>query len=126
MKLFKLSLMVLFLYSSGSYALNLKLYEKEKYKDVAITEFQGAKISSSCIKKDKADCKAWTAFTGKPAKRSKAVKELLGNPAALYCADLKSMNRILKDDTGNQYDYCVFDDGSMVDSWSIYNKHFGS
>lgn len=110
----------------SSLALSLKLYENGKYKTVKITDHQGAKLSESCVKKGKATCTAWTVFSGKPATRSKAVKELLGNPAALYCGDLKSKNRILKDEAGNQYDYCVFDDGSMVDSWTIYNKHFGT
>lgn len=102
----------------------LKLFENEKYRDIKIFEVMGTKISADCFKKGNPECAAWKAYSGKPVKVSESKTDLAGNPAARYCGDLKSNNRILKATDGKEYDYCVFTDGSMVDSWSLYNKHF--
>ncbi|QDK38016.1 DUF333 domain-containing protein [Bdellovibrio sp. NC01] len=114
------------LLSSQSFAqTSLNYYENEKYREVKISEYQGAKIGADCIKSGKPSCQAWTAYTGKPATEStKPNTTLAGNPAAQYCWDLKAKNRILKEKDGKQYDYCVFEDGSMIDSWTLYYKHF--
>lgn len=101
-----------------------KVFEDDKYREVKISVHEGTRVSSDCLKNGKINCAAWSSYQGKPATRSKANKELMGNPAALYCWDLKAKNLILKASDGSQSDYCVFADGSMIDSWQIYRKHF--
>ena len=104
--------------------LTLRLYNNEKYEQIKILDFQKAHISSSCIKNGKPSCEAWNIFSGKPKPQSESKIPLAGDPAARYCWDIGAKNRILKSTDNKQYDYCVFSDGSMVDAWDLYYKHF--
>lgn len=103
---------------------SLKLFENEKYKDIKISEFQKAHLGSDCLKSGKPNCQAWTVYSGKAKSTTKANTPLAGDPAARYCWDVGAKNRILKSPENKEYDYCVFDDNSMVDAWDLYYKHF--
>lgn len=118
-------LLLLFLLSSSSFAQSsLRIFENGSYKEIKIVEYQEAHFSSNCLKTGKPHCKAWTAYSGKPAPATKSNTPLAGDPAAQYCWALGAKNRILKSSENKQYDYCVFKDSSMVDAWNIYYKHF--
>jgi len=102
----------------------LKYFNNEKYEQIKMTEIQKAQFSASCLKNGKPSCEAWKVFSGKPKVETKSKVPLAGDPAAKYCWDVGSKNRILKSSDNKQYDYCVFADGSMVDAWDLYYKHF--
>ncbi len=50
-------------------------------------------------------------------------KKLIGNPASRNCTLLGGKSIILRDSKNRQYDFCRFQDESMIDSWSLYEKH---
>ncbi len=106
--------------------LEFRMYsaDKKTYQTIQVTEFNGVKISASCIKNGKANCNAWNAVQNKVA-LSPSGARVVGNPAAHYCLAQKSNNRIFLDQKNREYDYCVFSDGSAIDSWTLYNKHYG-
>ncbi|HEX7674569.1 MAG TPA: DUF333 domain-containing protein [Bdellovibrio sp.] len=119
------SFLLISLFSTSAFAqTSLKLFENEKYKDIKITEFQKVHLGSDCIKSGKPNCQAWATYSGKPKENTKANTPLAGDPAAHYCWDVGAKNRILKSSDNKEYDYCIFDDGSMIDAWDLYYKHF--
>ncbi|MFM6928486.1 MAG: DUF333 domain-containing protein, partial [Bdellovibrio sp.] len=97
--------------------LTLRLYDGKRYEQVKTLEIQKTQFSANCLKNGKPSCDAWTVFSGKPKPESQNKTPLAGDPAAKYCWDVGSKNRILKSADNKQYDYCVFNDGSMVDAW---------
>lgn len=95
----------------------------KSYQSVQIATMNDIKISKSCLeKKNKMNCQAWLAIQKKVADQS-APSPMLGHPAARYCLANNAKNQILRDENQREYDYCVFSDGSMVDAWSLYNRH---
>ncbi|WP_347358785.1 DUF333 domain-containing protein [Bdellovibrio sp.] len=107
-------------------AQKLKLYShtKKKYEVIAVISHQGLTLSANCQKNGKMNCDAWKAAQKKMAREETPDVGVIGNPAARYCLTQNALNRILKDEQGREYDYCVFPDGSAIDSWSLFNKHF--
>lgn len=99
-----------------------RLYDKDlkKYKPIKMIDYKGRLVSEDCQKKTKMDC---LALNPKPTKKAKANNvPLLGHPASDYCAQVNGKSRILFDKKNDQYDFCLFEDGSMTESWSLYNK----
>jgi putative hemolysin len=45
--------------------------------------------------------------------------KILGHPASKMCFAKGGSSVILKDVARNEYDYCTFPDGSMIDSWQL-------
>ncbi|KHD88562.1 MAG: hypothetical protein OM95_08645 [Bdellovibrio sp. ArHS] len=123
MKLLILLYCLVLSFSAYAENISLKMYSSKtkKYEEVKIFTQDGLKISSNCIKKGKPDCEALRVGLG--SAKEKPQGPVLGNPAARYCAAFNAGNRILKDEKNNEYDYCVFSDGSMIDSWSLYYRH---
>ncbi len=119
-----LGCILVFSVSSAHADQTLKYFNNDKYSDVKIKTYEKANLTESCFKGGKPNCKAWTTFNAKAKTPTKNPTPLAGNPAALYCWDVGAKNRILKAQNGDQYDFCVFDDNSMVDSWDLYYKHF--
>nr|BFD57967.1 hypothetical protein CKG001_00740 [Bdellovibrio sp. CKG001] len=106
--------------------LGLRYYDsiKKTYKPLQVIEKDGVTISKSCLKSGKMKCQAWDAVLNKKALTPTPGVGVVGNPAARYCHDYNANNLIVLDAKKNEYDYCVFSDGSMIDSWSLYYKHF--
>ena len=94
----------------------------KSYDKVVVQEYQGLKISKNCFKKNKPSCMAWSAVK-KPVRKNSSPTELLGHPAAIYCGNQKALDRIYKSADQSETDYCVFADGSSIDSWDLYYKH---
>lgn len=82
------------------------------------------RINDLCVKKQ--NCKAMLVAKGKPFKVQETKAPFVGNPGANYCWDVGAKNRVLKDEKNNQYDFCVFEDGSMIDAWDLYRAHYPS
>lgn len=106
--------------------LGLKYYDSSTkvYKPIQVIEKDGVTISKDCLKSGKMKCQAWDAVLNKKALTPTPGVGVVGNPAARYCHDYNANNLIVLDAKKNEYDYCVFSDGSMIDSWSLYYKHF--
>ncbi len=49
----------------------------------------------------------------------------LANPAAAYCQDQGFRYETRKDDQGNEYGVCIFDDGSECDAWAYFRGECG-
>lgn len=117
--------MVLLIASSAAHAdQTMKYFNNDKYEQRKIKTYQKANLNEACFKAGKPSCKAWTVYMAKAKTPTKNPTPLAGNPAALYCWDVGAKNRILKAQNGDQSDFCVFDDNSMIDSWDLYYKHF--
>lgn len=103
-------------------SLNLKYNIDGKSTVVNIVEIKKNKVSANCLKNS--SCLAMKISNGKPAKIQVTKSPFVGNPGANYCWDVGAKNRILVDEKNNQYDFCVFEDGSMIDAWNLYSKHY--
>ncbi|WP_295900349.1 DUF333 domain-containing protein [uncultured Bdellovibrio sp.] len=102
--------------------LNLKYFVNNAYTQVQTKKIDKFRVNDLCVKKQ--NCKAMLTAKGKPFKVQQTKAPFTGNPGANYCWDVGAKNRVLKDDKNNQYDFCVFDDGSMVDAWDLYQAHY--
>lgn len=83
----------------------------------------GVQISDSCVKKKEKQpsCQAYRALLKRVSSKKPDVP-LAGHPAAFYCGSAGGLNRIVKDSKNNEFDFCEFKDGSMINSWHLYNK----
>lgn len=80
-------------------------------------------FSTNCFKNNKLDCEAFRLSQLKNVKL--AIKDPeMQNWGALYCDAIFGRNLIALDQKGNQYNFCRFQDGSMVNSWSLYFKAY--
>ena len=48
--------------------------------------------------------------------------ELVGHPASQHCSDLGGEVLVLRDKDQNQWNFCKFGDGSMIESWSLFRS----
>lgn len=106
-----------------AYPTTLKISQGEKYVDVRVREYEGLHLSEICFSKKNPKCDAYTATLTKSSP-SITKTGLLGHPASRYCNDKNGLARILIAEDKKQYDFCLFKDGSMIDSWDLYYKHF--
>ena len=113
-------LFFLFSIESLSKEIGLQYFVNGKYIGIKIERIENLKINCST----KAKCKALAVAKGKPFKAEESTGPSYHNAGASYCWDVGAKNRILKDAKNNEYDFCVFDDGSMIDAWNLYSKHY--
>lgn len=117
------SLFVLISFSSHAFAAEgLRIYDGKDYKNLAIKDYQGMSFTEECLQKIPPTCDAYKATLTQVIEIKKSPIPLLGHPAARYCLDAGGENRIVKGGKNEQYDYCLFKDGSMIDSWHLYYK----
>ena len=115
-----------FAFSSVSFSAIPKLTMddgKTGHKPVSLIEVDKVKVSASCKTGSGYKCMALTAVKKIGVTLSPPKTPLYGNPAARYCLDHGGLNRILKDNKRNEYDYCEFKDGSLVDAWDLLDAH---
>lgn len=116
--------LLLFLTSMHSLAVasTFRYFTNGNYTNVEIVNIANLKVNEFC--RSKAKCKAVIVANGKPFKAERSSGPVYHNAGASYCWDVGAKNRILKDAKNNEYDFCVFDDGSMIDAWNLYSKHY--
>jgi hypothetical protein len=114
------STMVFSLISNAS-EFKLKKFDVKLDKDVDVTvvELGKNRLSKSCLKSGN-QCLAILALKKKVSEPSPPT-ELLGHPAARYCQSHDATNLIFIDQKKNEFDYCLFKDGSFINSWDLYN-----
>lgn len=105
--------------ASTSYGESLKVAKNGKYESIQVIKYQTFNITSDCAKNK---CLALEATKKKVVTKVSRVP-LLGNPASTYCKSAGGVSRILIGQDKKQYDYCMFQDESMIDSWDLYYKH---
>jgi hypothetical protein len=116
-------ILCLILSYSFAYPSSLKVSEGEKYVNVKIKEHKNIHYNDICFKGPTIKCEAFEATKIK-IELSESKTGFVGHPAARYCHDRKAMVRILIAEDKKQYDFCLFKDGSMVDAWELFYKHF--
>lgn len=102
--------------------LELRYFVNNAYTKVETKKVDNFRVNDVCVKNKK--CKAMEVAKGKPFKIKPTKTPFVGNPGANYCWDAGAKNRVLKDSKNNQYDFCVYEDGSMVDAWDLYSAHY--
>lgn len=110
--------------SAAGTDLKLKYFVNNAYTQVQTQKIGNFRINDLCAQKQ--NCKAMLVAKGKPFKVQETKAPFVGNPGANYCWDVGAKNRVLKDEKNNQYDFCVFEDGSMIDAWDLYRAHYPS
>lgn len=105
--------------SSDEYA----IFIKDKYLKFKIKKFQGLELDLSCFKGKIPKCEAYEFSQIKP-KSLMMKNEAFNNMAAIFCEAVHGRNLLALDKNRNEYNFCRFPDDSMVNSWSLYYKHF--
>lgn len=100
-------------YLSVAYG-NYRYFNKGTYESVTIVKVDNLKVNEMYRLKNK--CQALTIAKGKPHKAESSSGPVYHNAGASYCWDVGAKNRILKDAKNNEYDFCVFEDGFMIDA----------
>lgn len=122
----KIFLLLVLIFSNSGYSaetdLTLRYLSKESYSVVQTKKINGIRVNEICLKTG-STCQALRVLKAKVSSAPKTTAPFVGNPAANFCWDVGAKNRILKDEQNNQYDYCVFEDGSMADAWMLYEAH---
>lgn len=102
------------------YALSMN----NKYKVIDTKIFEGLLLTQNCFKGQNPSCEAY----------NKSIKKVAGNPqdhmkspfhnniGAIHCELMGGRGMIARTPEGDQSDFCLFKDGSMVSSWSAYYK----
>jgi len=106
-------------FKDGEYA----IFIEDVYKIFKTKKFEKLEISESCFKNDKPHCEAYEFSKIKPKDLSVKVPGL-NNTSAIHCEAVGGRNLLALDNKNNQYNFCRFSDGSMVNSWSMNYKHF--
>lgn len=100
------------------------IFIKNKYIKFKTKKYEGLELDMSCFTKSiKPVCKAYEFSQIRP-KNLKIKNEAMNNFAALTCESVFGSNLLALDFQRNDYNFCRFDDGSMVNSWSLFYKHF--
>jgi uncharacterized protein len=98
------------------------IFLDDSYKIFKTKKFQKLELALNCFKKDKPVCNAYEHSGIKP-KNLSLKHESMNNMAAVHCEAVGGRNLIALDSKNNQFNFCWFYDGSMVNSWSMYYKH---
>lgn len=94
----------------------------ESYKIFKTKTFEKLELSENCFKKTKPDCIAFAVSQSKPGP-VKITTEGATNLAAINCANVGGKNLIGMNAKRDQFNFCRFEDGSMITSWSMYFKY---
>lgn len=119
MKLLSVILSILGMLSSiNAYAQSSQVWTMQmgsETKKIKLIRIKGEVLGTeSCSK----PCKALEVLNKKIQPKAVDSKSpLVGNPASKFCASVDGKVRILRDEKGNEYDFCEFADKSMFDTW---------
>lgn len=93
--------------------------EKNKTETISIVLINDMKVNNECLKNKK----MCLDILSVPVKSKLIEEKLSGNPASIFCFNKKGESIILRDNKFNEYDYCKFPGGMMVDSWDFFGKY---
>lgn len=95
----------------------------DKYIKFKTKKFKNLEFDLSCFKSAKPDCEALK-FSEVTPKNLMLKRESMNNMGAIFCEAVHGRNLLALDNKKNEYNFCRFHDGSMVNSWSLYYSHF--
>ncbi len=100
------------------------LYNQGHYQIFSLLEVDGLKLDESCKSKLKPTCAAYqVGINGKVNHQVNHKNgEFNGSPASQFCSDLGGANLIALNSQKQEFNFCEFKDGSLVNSWSLYYK----
>lgn len=98
------------------------VFINDKYRIFKTKTYEELELDSSCFKNSIPNCEAYKLSQLK-TKGPVLKHESMNNFAAVHCADINGKNLIALDKDRNEYNFCLFKDGSMVNAWSMYLKH---
>jgi len=98
------------------------VFYNDSYQIFKTTKIEQLEFSTNCLKNKKLDCEAYRLSQLKNVK-IKLKDPQMQNWGALYCEAIHGRNLIALDQKGNQSNFCRFEDGSLVNSWSLYFKN---
>ncbi len=97
------------------------VFEKETYRIFKTFQFERLDLSADCLNQDnKPKCLAYLNSLNHPIESSK----FRGSPASKICTELTGINLIAFNHKKQEVNFCEFKDGSMVNSWTLYYKHY--
>ncbi len=100
------------------------IFLEESYKIFKTKKFEKLELTESCFKKSaKPKCMAYEFSQIRPKKLEMKAPGM-NNMSAIHCDEVGGRNLLALDNKNNQYNFCRFDDGSMVNSWSMHYKFF--
>jgi putative hemolysin len=106
---------------SNEYSLS---YENNKTTVFGTKIHEGLLLSQNCFKSKTPQCQAYTKSiqitNSKPEDHMKSPYH--NNLGAIHCELMGGKGLIAKTSTNDDSDFCQFEDGSMVSSWSAYYK----
>lgn len=120
-----LSLALTLLTLDFAYAAQFTFTVDGKTRKIETQKFNSTNLSADCFQKNAAtpDCDAFRILSKKNVEEKRPDIPLAGHPAAYFCGSIGGLNRILKDEKNNDYDFCEFKDKSLIDAWDLY-KYF--
>lgn len=92
---------------------------KTKSTKISIQRLNGIQVNAECLKEKKACLKIIDAAKKRKADMKKNKEGAFGNPASLNCEAHQGDPEILTDKKNNEYDYCLFDNKFLLDSWDL-------
>lgn len=101
------------------------VFKDNKYQIVKMKNFKGLELSQTCFK-DKAEepsCQAYKFAIQKFSVRN-GHAEYINSPGTEYCKAMSGKSFTGVSSTGAESDFCFFNDGSVVKSWSAYFLHY--
>lgn len=98
------------------------VFIEDKYRIFKTKKYEELEFDTSCFKGSKPDCDAYKFSQVRPI-NPPPKHEAMNNFAAIACENITGRNMIALDKDRNEYNFCLFKDGSMVNSWSMYFKY---
>ncbi len=99
------------------------IFIEDSYLIFKTKKFEALELSEICFKSSKPKCEAYEFAQIKPKDLSIKVPGM-NNKSAIHCEAVGGRNLLALDNKNNQYNFCRFSDGSLVNSWSMNYKHF--
>ena len=100
------------------------IFLDESYKIFKTKKFEKLELTEACFAKSaRPKCMAYEFAQIRPKKLEMKAPGL-NNMSAIHCDEVGGRNLLALDNKNNQYNFCRFDDGSMVNSWSMHYKFF--
>lgn len=99
----------------------IAVFLDEKYTIVKTKTIDGIIFDEKCATQKA--CEAKSALAKKKEFPS-APHPAMQNPAAHYCTSYGAKNLVAVSPTGGEVNFCHFKDGSYVNSWDLFYKHF--
>ena len=99
------------------YAEPFFLHSFQNSKKVELIKIDGIYFSKNCEEKT---CEAFKSLSKKVD--FKIQSKIRRHPASLTCFNLGGKNILLRDEKKNEWDFCIFKDQSMINSWALHKK----